>query len=157
MSSFEQPFRGILFRMRSFDSLTEREILALAIGLEEEDERVYADYAHELKQDFPSTAAIFDGMREEESTHRRRLIDLFREKFGDHIPLVRRQDVRGFVSRKAVWLTRPLRLQAVREQVSAAGTWIEELGQLPFDANIIRNLRRLTHARIRHIQPSSNV
>jgi rubrerythrin len=105
--------------MRSFDSLTEREILALAIGLEEEDERVYADYAHEIKQDFPSTAAIFDGMREEESTHRRRLIELFREKFGDHIPLVRRQDVRGFVSRKAVWLTRPLRLEAVRDQVSA--------------------------------------
>ena len=115
----EQAFRGILFVMRSFDSLTEREILALAIGLEEEDERVYADYAHEIKQDFPSTAAIFDGMREEESTHRRRLIELFREKFGDHIPLVRRQDVRGFVSRKAVWLTRPLRLEAVRDQVSA--------------------------------------
>jgi len=115
----EHLFRGILSVMRSFDSLTEREILALAIGLEEEDERVYADYAHELKQDFPSTAAVFDGMREEESTHRRRLIDLFRERFGNHIPLVRRQDVRGFVNRKAVWLTKPLRLEAVREQVSA--------------------------------------
>ena len=43
--------------MRSFDSLTEREILALAISLEEEDERVYSEYAHELKEDFPSTAA----------------------------------------------------------------------------------------------------
>ncbi len=112
-------FRVILFVMRSFDSLTEREILALAIGLEEEDERVYADYAHELKEDFPSTAAIFDGMRQEESTHRRRLIDLFRERFGDHIPLVRRQDVRGFVNRRSVWLTRPLRLNAIRGQVSA--------------------------------------
>jgi rubrerythrin len=105
--------------MRSFDSLTEREILALAIGLEEEDERVYADFAHELKQDFPATAAVFDGMRAEESTHRRRLIDLFRERFGDHIPLVRRQDVRGFVNRSPVWLTRPLRLNAIRAQVSA--------------------------------------
>src|SRR5580698_8737300 len=105
--------------MRRFDSLTEREILALAIGLEEEDERVYADYAHELKQDFPATAALFDGMREEESTHRRRLIDLYREKFGDHIPLVRRQDVRRFISRKPVWLTRPLRLDAIRNQVGA--------------------------------------
>jgi rubrerythrin len=105
--------------MRSFESLTEREILALAIGLEEEDERVYAEYAHQLKEDFPSTAAIFDAMREEESTHRRRLIDLFRQRFGDHIPLVRRQDVRGLVNRKPIWLTRPLRLSAVRAQVGA--------------------------------------
>jgi rubrerythrin len=105
--------------MRSFDSLSEREILALAIAMEEEDERVYADYAYDLKQDFPSTAAVFDGMREEESSHRRRLIDLYREKFGDHIPLIRRQDVRGLVQRKSVWLTKPLRLDAIRQQASA--------------------------------------
>ncbi len=105
--------------MRTFNSLTEREILALAIGMEEEDERVYAEYAYELKQDFPSTAAVFDGMREEESSHRRRLIDLYREKFGDHIPLIRRQDVRGLAPRKAVWLTKPLRLDAIREQAGA--------------------------------------
>jgi erythrin-vacuolar iron transport family protein len=105
--------------MRTFDSLTEREILALAIAMEEEDERVYADYAYELKQDFPSTAAVFDGMREEESSHRRRLIDLYREKFGDHIPLIRRQDVRGLVQRKSIWLTRPMRLDAIRQQAAA--------------------------------------
>src|SRR5215471_9495832 len=105
--------------MRSFESLTEREVLALAIGLEEEDERVYADYAYELKQDFPATAAVFEGMRDEESSHRRRLIELYREKFGEHIPLVRRQDVRGFVERRPVWLTRPLRLDAIRQQASA--------------------------------------
>jgi erythrin-vacuolar iron transport family protein len=105
--------------MRKFDSLSEREILALAISLEEEDERVYADYAEGLRQDFPASAAVFDGMREEESGHRRRLIDLFRQKFGDHIPLVRRQDVRGFVTRKPVWLTKPLRLDNVRNQASA--------------------------------------
>ncbi len=96
--------------MRSFESLTEREILALAISLEEEDERVYADFAEGLRQDFAGTAAIFDGMREEESGHRRRLTDLYREKFGDHIPLIRRQDVRGFVNRKPIWLARPLGL-----------------------------------------------
>jgi erythrin-vacuolar iron transport family protein len=105
--------------MRSFDSLSEREILALAISLEEEDERVYADFAEGLRQDFPASAAIFDGMRTEESSHRRRLIDLFREKFGDHIPLLRRQDVRGFVHRTPVWLIRPLGLEAVRKQASA--------------------------------------
>ena len=105
--------------MRTFDSLTEREILALAIGMEEEDERVYADYAYDLKQDFPATAAVFDGMREEESTHRRRLIELYREKFGDHIPLVRRQDVLGFLQRKPIWLTKPLRLDAIRQHAAA--------------------------------------
>jgi rubrerythrin len=105
--------------MRSLDSLTEREILALAISMEEEDERVYADYAYELKADFPSTAAVFDGMRAEESTHRRRLIDLYREKFGDHIPLIRRQDVRGLIQRKPMWLTKPLRLEAIRTQAAA--------------------------------------
>jgi rubrerythrin len=105
--------------MRNFDSLSEREILALAISLEEEDERVYADFAEGLRQDFPASAAIFDGMRTEESTHRRRLLDLYREKFGDHIPLLRRQDVRGFLTRKPVWLIRPLGLETVRNQASA--------------------------------------
>src|SRR5579862_2359861 len=102
--------------MRSFDSLTEREILALAIGLEEEDERVYADYAEGLRENFAASAAVFEGMRQEESGHRRRLIELYRQKFGEHIPLIRRQDVKGFVQRKAVWLAQPLRLEEVRKQ-----------------------------------------
>jgi rubrerythrin len=72
-----------------------------------------------LRQDFPATAAIFDGMREEESGHRRRLIELFQKKFGDHIPLIRRQDVRGFVNRKPVWLIRPLGLDIVRNAAAA--------------------------------------
>jgi rubrerythrin len=105
--------------MRAFDSLSEREILALAISLEEEDERVYADFAEGLRQDFPATAAIFDGMREEESGHRRRLIESFQKKFGDHIPLIRRQDVRGFVNRKPVWLIRPLGLDIVRNAAAS--------------------------------------
>ena len=105
--------------MRSFDSLSEREILALAISLEEEDERVYAEYAEGLRQNFPASAAVFDGMREEESGHRRRLIELFRQKFGEHIPLIRRQDVRGFVHRNPVWLMQPLGLDTVRNQASA--------------------------------------
>lgn len=105
--------------MQKFESLSEREILALAISLEEEDERVYADFAEGLREDFPASAAIFDGMRAEESIHRRRLIELFHEKFGEHIPLLRRQDVRGFVKRKPVWLIRPLGLETVRNQASA--------------------------------------
>jgi rubrerythrin len=104
--------------MRKFDSLSEREILALAISLEEEDERIYADYAEGLRQDFPASAAVFDGMREEESGHRRRLIELSRQKFGEHIPLIRRHDVKGFVLREPVWLAQPLRLDVIRNQVS---------------------------------------
>jgi rubrerythrin len=103
--------------MRNFDSLSEREVLALAISLEEEDERVYADYAEGLRQDFPASAAVFDSMAVEESSHRRRLIELYQKRFGQHIPLIRRQDVKGFVKRKPIWLVRPLGLDAVRNQV----------------------------------------
>jgi rubrerythrin len=105
--------------MRTFESLSEREILALAIALEEEDERIYADFAEGLRQDFPGTAEIFDGMREEESGHRRRLIELYRSRFGDHIPLIRRHDVKGFVDRKPIWLMQPLSLESVRKQAAA--------------------------------------
>jgi rubrerythrin len=105
--------------MRNFNSLSEKEILALAIFLEEEDERIYADLAEGLRENFPGSAEVFDGMRKEESDHRRRLIELFRKKFGEHIPLIRRQDVKGFVQRQPVWLIQPLNLQKIRNQVSA--------------------------------------
>ena len=105
--------------MRTFDSLDEREILALAISLEEEDERIYADFAEGLREEFPASAGLFDGMRQEEAGHRRRLLELYREKFGDHVPLLRRQDVKGFVNRKPVWLVRPLGLPMVRRQAES--------------------------------------
>jgi rubrerythrin len=104
--------------MKKFHELSEREVLALAITLEEEDERVYADFAEGLRADYPASAEMFEAMREEESGHRRRLIELFRQKFGEHIPLIRRQDVRGFVERPALWLMRPLRIEAVRKEAS---------------------------------------
>src|SRR5438270_1305012 len=104
--------------MRSFESLSEREILALAIALEEEDERVYADFSEAFRKDFPATASMFDGMREEESTHRRKLIDLYRSRFGEHIPLIRRGDVKGLVNRRAIWLMQPLRPENARRQAA---------------------------------------
>ena len=103
--------------MRSFKSLTEQEILALAIALEEEDARIYSDFAEGLRQNYPATAKILDEMREEEDGHRHRLIELHRRRYGEHIPLVRRQDIKGFVQRRPVWLVRPLGLAAVRRQV----------------------------------------
>jgi rubrerythrin len=105
--------------MRDFHSLSEREILALAISLEEEDERIYADFTEGLRESFPASAAVFAEMQKEESGHRRRLLELYHQKFGDHIPLIRRHDVRGFVTRRPIWLTRPMRLEAVRKQASA--------------------------------------
>ena len=105
--------------MRDFKSLTEREILALAISLEEEDERVYADFSETFRQNFPASAAVFDGMRLEESGHRRRLLDLYQQKFGSHIPLIRRGDVKGFVNRRSVWLIEGLALDAARNHAAA--------------------------------------
>jgi rubrerythrin len=104
--------------MRKFDTLSEREILALAISLEEDDERVYGDYAEMLRKDFPASAALFDGMGDEESGHRRRLIQLYKKRFGNHIPLIRRHDVSGFVSRRPVWMTEQLGLEVIRKQAA---------------------------------------
>jgi erythrin-vacuolar iron transport family protein len=101
---------------RNFKDLSEREILALAITLEEEDGRIYADFADALRDSYPATAGMFDEMREEESHHRASLIETYRARFGEHIPLIRRQDVKGFVQRKPVWLTRPLGLNVIRKQ-----------------------------------------
>ena len=82
--------------MRSFDSLTEQEILALAITLEEEDARIYDDFADGLKENYPEQAEKFKAMRADEDGHRHRLLELHRARFGDHVPLIRREDVRGF-------------------------------------------------------------
>ncbi|MBY0559708.1 iron exporter MbfA [Hyphomicrobium sp.] len=102
--------------MRKFGDLDQREILALAISLEEEHGRIYADYAAGLSADYPASAKIFSELGEEENEHRRWLIDLFRRKFGDHIPLIRRQDVSGFVRHDPIWMVRPLGIEKVRRQ-----------------------------------------
>ena len=101
---------------KRFADLDERELLALAITLEEEDGRIFRDYAEGLRERYPASAKVFEEMAEEESGHRRALIDLFTQRFGPHIPMVRREDVKGFVRRKPLWLTRPLGLEAVRRQ-----------------------------------------
>ncbi|MGE5512625.1 MAG: iron exporter MbfA [Bacteroidota bacterium] len=105
--------------MKAFGELGEQEILALAISLEEEHGRIYADYAQGLRDTYPATAAIFADMAQEENEHRRMLIELYRSRFGDHIPLVRRQDVRGFIRHEPIWMVRPLGLDRVRKQAEA--------------------------------------
>jgi len=105
--------------MRNFDELSEREVLALAISSEEEDGRIYADFADRLRTDYPASAAVFTEMAAEEGEHRRRLIDIYVEKFGEHIVLVRRQDVRGFITRKPVWQSAALGVETTRKQAQA--------------------------------------
>lgn len=103
---------------RSFDSLSEQEILALAISSEEDDARIYLAYAEGLRDDFPQSAKIFEDMAEEEGRHRAMLIDLHKKRFGDRIPLIRREHVRGYYERKPDWLVRPLGVEKVREQAA---------------------------------------
>ena len=100
---------------KNFKDLTEREILALAVSLEEEDGRIYGEFADALRESYPSSAQVFEDMVAEESEHRHLLIDMHRQKFGERIPLIRRQDVKGFVNRRPVWLVRPLGLDTVRK------------------------------------------
>jgi rubrerythrin len=101
---------------RKFKDLSEREILALGIALEEEDSRIYGDFADGLRETYPATAKMFDEMQEEENGHRRSLIETFRQRFGEHIPLIRRSDVKGFLQHRPVWLIRPLGIDTVRKQ-----------------------------------------
>ena len=104
---------------RRFRDLSEREVLALAISSEEDDARIYRTYAASLRADFPASAAMFDGMAAEEDGHRQRLIDLFRQRFGDTIPLIRREHVAGHYARRPVWLTENLGLDRIRAEAHA--------------------------------------
>jgi rubrerythrin len=101
--------------MKRFADLTEQEILALAITNEEEDSRIYRGFAEGLRQQYPASAKVFDEMAEEEVRHRTMLFDLYRSRFGEYLPLIRRQDVKGFIRHRPLWLTRPLGLDEVRK------------------------------------------
>ncbi|MDR1190695.1 MAG: rubrerythrin [Verrucomicrobiales bacterium] len=100
--------------MKSVNELTPREILAVAISLEETDGRVYTEFAERLRGNYPATAEAITRMREEETGHLQRLLALYREKFGDHIPPIRREDVKGFIKRKPLWLSKTLTVAQVR-------------------------------------------
>src|SRR5580700_418544 len=102
----------------SFKDLGEQQILALAVSLEEEDGRIYGEFSEGLRGNFPATAKMFDQMREEESDHRRRLLDQYKARFGDHLPLIRRTDIKGFTTRKAFWLGPGLSMNAVRKEAA---------------------------------------
>ena len=140
--------------MRRFAEMSAPEILALAISNEEEDSRVYADFAHTLRDDYPSTAKMFSDMAEEEAGHRRQLIDTFIARFGDHIPLVRRQDVKGNPQRRPHWMVRAAGVEAVRAYAAQMERDAERFYRTALnqttDAGVRRLLGDLADAESRH-------
>ena len=107
-----------LTHRRRFTDLSEQEVLALAISSEEDDARIYETYAERLRADFPQSAKLFDEMAEEEHHHRRLLIELHKRRFGDVIPLIRREHVAGYYARKPVWLVENLGIERIREEAA---------------------------------------
>jgi len=102
--------------MKTFSELTEQEILALAISSEDDDARAYMGFANALMDTYPASAKVFIEMAEEEHDHRRSLTDLYRKKFGEFIPLIRRSDINGFVRHKPAWTLSKLGIEAMRER-----------------------------------------
>jgi erythrin-vacuolar iron transport family protein len=141
--------------LKSFADLEPREILALAIALEEEHGRIYGEYAEGLRESFPASAMVFQEMAEEENEHRRWLIDLFTKKFGTHIPLIRRQDVAGFIKHEPIWMVRPLGLAKVRDQAEAieyeTRQFYERALERATDADIRKLLGDLAAAERQHV------
>ncbi len=147
--------------MKSISELTEREILALAISNEEEDGRIFADFAHALREDYPDSAKMFVDMAAEEGEHRRQLIDLFVVKFGDHIPLVRRQDVKGNMPRKASWQVLPLGIDGARRHAAEmerdAERFYRQAASRSTDAAVRKLLGDLAEAEAGHEQKASEI
>jgi rubrerythrin len=140
---------------KQFRDLDEREILALAISSEEEDGRVYGDFAEGLQTDYPATAQIFRGMQAEETEHRRSLSELYRQRFGEHIPLIRRQDVRGFIRRRPIWLLKPMGINKVRRYAESMEAetrqFYQRAAERCTDASTRKLLGDLAEAEARHI------
>jgi erythrin-vacuolar iron transport family protein len=103
--------------MKNFADLSEREVLAVAISSEEEDSRIYMSFAEDLQQRYPDTAKIFEEMAEEERGHRHRLLEIYEQRFGPNLPPIRREDVKGFLRRRPIWLTKNLPLDTIRKEV----------------------------------------
>ncbi|SRR5579884_2787162 len=146
---------------KRFKDLSDREILALAISLEEEDGRIYADFADGLRETYPATAKMFEEMQAEESAHRASLIQQYRQRFGEHIPLIRRQDVSGFITRRPVWLVRPLGIGTVRKQAEImeleTRRFYDRAIQQVFDASTRKLLGDLAEVERRHYRQAESL
>jgi len=140
--------------VKRFADLTEREVLALSITNEEEDSRIYRGFAEGLREQYPASAKLFDEMAEEEVRHRTMLFDLYREKFGEFLPLIRRQDVRGFVKHRPLWLVRPLGIDEVRKYAAEmeyeTARFYRKAAQTARDASVRELLVNLADAEEKH-------
>jgi rubrerythrin len=140
--------------VKRFADLTEREVLALSITNEEEDSRIYRGFAEGLREQYPASAKLFDEMAEEEVRHRTMLFDLYREKFGEFLPLIRRQDVRGFVKHRTLWLVRPLGIDEVRKYAAEmeyeTARFYRKAAQAARDASVRELLVNLADAEEKH-------
>ena len=140
--------------MKRFSDLTEQEVLALAITNEEEDSRIYRGFADGLREQAPASAKMFELMAEEEVRHRSRLNDLYKQKFGDYLPLIRRQDVKGFLSHKPLWLVRPLGLDEVRKYAAEmeyeTARFYRKAAETSRDASVRQLLIDLAEAEDKH-------
>lgn len=147
--------------MKTFTDLSERELLAVAISQEEEDSRIYTEFADGLVKDFPASSRMFGEMAIEENDHRHRLLDLYRQKFGEEIPLIRRQEVKGFVVRKLPWVGRPLSLNKMRaeaeEMEATARRFYIMAARRSQDASIRQLLGDLAAEERRHEQMAENL
>jgi erythrin-vacuolar iron transport family protein len=139
---------------KAFTDLEEREILALAIALEGEDSCIYADFAEKLRAKHPSMASILESMRQEETSHHARLLEIYKQEYGDYIPLVRRQDVKGFIKRKPIWLDRKLQpkrvLGAVMLMEAETRRFYREAGNTVTSAGVQKLLIELADAEEDH-------
>jgi rubrerythrin len=139
---------------RRFSDLSEREILALAISSEEDDARIYRSYAERLREKYPASAAVFDAMAAEEDEHRRLLIERHRARFGETIPLLRREHVSGFYARRPVWLVENLPIEKIREEAEAmerqAGQFYARAAAAATDAETRKLLGDLAAAEAGH-------
>jgi rubrerythrin len=146
---------------RDFSTLSEREVLALAISSEEEDGRIYGELASRLEAGYPGTAAVLAGMAEEESDHRRRLLDLHVEKFGPRLSPIRREHVRGFLARKPVWLMRTLSVAAARQLVwemeEGASRFYREAARQSTDAALRKLFGDLAEDERRHVDTANRL
>jgi erythrin-vacuolar iron transport family protein len=140
--------------VKSFSDLTEQEVLALAITNEEEDSRIYRGFADGLREQAPASAKMFELMAEEEVRHRTRLNDLYKQKFGDYLPLIRRQDVKGFLRHKPLWLVRPLGLDEVRKYAAEmeyeTARFYRKAAETSRDASVRQLLIDLAEAEDKH-------
>lgn len=134
---------GVTSGRRRFSDLSEQEILALAISNEEDDARIYRQYAQRLQKDYPSSAKVFEEMAVEEDGHRRRLIEAHQRRFGDVIPLIRREHVSGFYARNPVWLIENLGLERIREEASAMERQAEQFYRKAADRSTDADTRKL--------------